>query len=111
MEIKGVTQNAAWEIFVSPNDLGFGIMKDPNREKFGFLVTRGPGVNFKHLIRNEDAGFQTVNEAADEIGRILNEIVEQSTIPETGLTLTKEGVQSIVTALKANQYFGTYPVY
>jgi hypothetical protein len=110
MKIKGVSEQAVEEIFLNPGDLGFSIMKDPNREKFGFLVTRGPGINFKHLIRNEDAGFQTVNEAADEIGRVLTKIVEEST-QESGLTLTKANVQNIVTALKANQYYGTYPVY
>lgn len=106
-----IAQDVALEIFSNPDDLSFGILEDLKKKTFGFMISRGPGKNFRYLVRKEDAQFESVDAAADEIGRILNAVVEMKFPSEESSALTKERVQSIVTALKARQYFGTYHVY
>lgn len=106
-----IAQDVALEIFSNPNDLSFGIMEDLKKKKFGFMISRGPGKNFRYLVHEEDAQFESVDAAADEIGRILNSVIKMKSPSEEPSVLTEERVQSIVTALKARQYFGTYHVY
>ena len=60
----------ALEIFSNPYDLFLSIFQNKNNEKYGIVVSRAKGHNFKLLISSE-AVFETSEKAQETIKSIL----------------------------------------
>ncbi len=73
----GMSLITALEIFTNPDDLYFAIVEDPKSVKYGLVIARGPGHNYKPLFD------VSCNYGARE------EVLEML---RTGLQGTREGV-------------------
>ncbi|MBP9762365.1 hypothetical protein KBD34_01990 [Patescibacteria group bacterium] len=73
----GLSLITALEIFTNPDDLYFAVIKDPESGKYGLVIARGPGHDYKPLF-DVSCNYET-REGVLEMLR-------------TGLSGTREGV-------------------
>lgn len=81
----GLNLLTAMEVANQYHDLYISVGKSDSTGKFAFLISRGPGHNFKPLL-STNAAFENAGEAIVAVGNILNfvcQIIKKEIVEKT----------------------------
>ncbi len=75
----GLSLMTALEIFTHPNDLYLGVFQPEDSEKWGIIIGRGKGHNYKPLLSNgidRNPIFDDRDAAVEDLIKVLSDIIE-----------------------------------
>lgn len=82
--MSGISMSTALEIFTNPKDLEIVVSREKNGDKYAFLITRGPGHNFKMILssnpftENFEEVLKAIRETLEKIQQKMTEEFEDS---------------------------------
>ena len=71
--MSGISASTALEINNHPDDLQVSIFNEKESDKYGIIVSRGPGHDYKLLISTSPFA-DTIDQAVEEVKNLLNGI-------------------------------------